>query len=124
MFIRDRHNSARDLEGERDAATAIQISLMSRLMQQSGKPVLIGGDVNEHEEFFYKVCQSLGFLAANGGGPGCALPPRPLRVDWIMGGGGDGVAFSGYVQDGSTLARASDHYFIHANVSVTDPGAS
>jgi len=116
------HNSARDLEGERDAATAIQISLMRRLMEESGKPVLIGGDVNEHEEFFYKVCQSLGFLAANGGGPGCALPPRPLRVDWIMGGGGAGVDFSGYVQDGSTLAQASDHYFIHADVSVTDPG--
>ncbi len=124
FWVISTHNSARDLEGERDAATSIQIALMQRLMAETGKPVIIGGDVNEHEEFFYRVCQATGFLAANGGGPGCALPPRPLRVDWIMGGGGDGVDFSGYVQDGATLARISDHYFIHADVSVVDPGGT
>lgn len=118
------HTSAGGLEGERDSGTAIAISLMQRLMAESGKPVLIGGDVNEHEEFFYKVCQATGSLAANGGGAGCSLPPAPLRVDWIMGGGGDGVDFSGYVQDGATLARISDHYFIHAAVSVNDPGGT
>ncbi len=118
------HTSAGGLEGERDSATAIAVSLMRRLMEESGKPVIIGGDVNEHEEFFYTVCQATGFLAANGGGSGCSLPPPPLRVDWIMGGGGDGVTFSGYVQDGSTLARASDHYFIHADVSIVDPGGT
>jgi hypothetical protein len=124
FWVLSTHNSARDLEGERDAATAIQIALMRRLMAESGKPVIIGGDVNEHEEFFYKVCGALGFLAANGGGAGCSLPPRPLRVDWIMGGGGAGVDFSGYVQDGATLARITDHYFIHAAVSVVDPGGT
>ena len=118
------HTSAGGLEGERDSGTAIAISLMQRLMAESGKPVLIGGDVNEHEEFFYKVCQATGSLAANGGGAGCSLPPPPLRVDWIMGGGGAGVNFSGYVQDGATLARISDHYFIHAAVSVNDPGGT
>ncbi|MCW2735471.1 MAG: Endonuclease/Exonuclease/phosphatase family protein [Nocardioides sp.] len=118
------HTSAGGLEGERDAGTAIAISLMKRLEAESGKPVLIGGDVNEHEEFFYKVCGATGFLAANGGGAGCSLPPAPLRVDWIMGGGGAGVNFSGYVQDGATLARISDHYFIHAAVSVVDPGGT
>lgn len=118
------HTSAGGLEGERDSGTAIAISLMQRLMAESGKPVLIGGDVNEHEEFFYKVCQATGSLAANGGGAGCSLPPPPLRVDWIMGGGGAGVSFSGYVQDGATLARISDHYFIHAAVSVTTPGGT
>lgn len=118
------HTSAGGLEGERDAGTAIAISLMQRLEAESGKPVLIGGDVNEHEEFFYKVCGALGFLAANGGGAGCSLPPPPLRVDWIMGGGGDGVDFSDYVQDGATLARISDHYFIHAAASVVDPGGT
>lgn len=118
------HTSAGGLEGERDSGTAIAISLMQRLMAESGKPVLIGGDVNEHEEFFYKVCAATGSLAANGGGAGCSLPPPPLRVDWIMGGGGDGVDFSGYVQDAATLARISDHYFIHAAVSVNDPGGT
>lgn len=118
------HTSAGGLEGERDAATSIAVSLMQRLESESGKPVLIGGDVNEHEEFFYRVCGATGFLAANGGGSGCSLPPPPLRVDWIMGGGGAGVSFSGYVQDGATLARISDHYFIHAAVSVVDPGGT
>lgn len=122
FWVISTHLSAGKLEAERDSGTAITISLIQQLLASSGKPVIVGGDVNEHEEFFYDVCGATGFLAANGGGPGCALPPRPLRVDWIMGGGGDGVDFSGYVQDGSTLARASDHYFIHANVSVTDPG--
>lgn len=118
------HTSAGGLEGERDAGTSIAVSLMQRLKAESGKPVLIGGDVNEHEEFFYRVCGATGFLAANGGGAGCSLPPAPLRVDWIMGGGGAGVDFSGYVQDGATLARISDHYFIHAAVSVVDPGGT
>ncbi len=118
------HTSAGGLEGERDAATSVAISLMQRLEAESGKPVLIGGDVNEHEEFFYRVCGATGFLAANGGGAGCSPPPPPLRVDWIMGGGGAGVSFSGYTQDGATLARISDHYFIHAAVSVVDPGGT
>lgn len=116
------HNSARDLEAERDAATQLQIGLIRDLGARADKPVLIMGDVNEHTEFFQTVCGATGFLAANGGGSGCSLPPNPLRVDWIMGGGGAGVDFSGYVQDGASLARASDHYFIHANVTVTDPG--
>jgi hypothetical protein len=122
FWVVSTHNSAGGLEGERDAATSIEIGLMRRLMEESGKPVIIGGDVNEHEDFFHSVCGALGFLAANGGGAGCTLPPPPLRVDWIMGGGGNGVDFSGYVQDGSTLARASDHYFIYANATVVSPG--
>ncbi|GAA1924298.1 hypothetical protein GCM10009797_17470 [Nocardioides hwasunensis] len=116
------HQSAGGLQAQRDASTVVAINLMKQLMAESGKPVIIGGDMNEHTKFFYSVCNATGFLAANGGGAGCTLPPPPLRVDWIMGGGGDGVSFSGYVQDGATLGRISDHYMIHAQVSVTDPG--
>jgi hypothetical protein len=122
FYVISIHTSAGRLQGERDAGTAIAINLMKSLMAQTGDPVIIGGDVNEHTKFFYNVCNATGFLAANGGGSGCTLPPPPLRVDWIMGGGGAGVSFSGYVQDGATLARISDHYMIHANVSVTSPG--
>lgn len=119
------HNSAGSMESQRDAATAHQIGLIQALLKETNKPVIVMGDVNEHEEFYQRVCAATGFAGANGGGgPACALPPRPLRVDWIMGGGGAGVAFSGYVQDGASLARASDHYFIHAGVTVTDPGKS
>lgn len=117
------HNSAGSMESQRDAATAHQIGLIQGLVAETGKPLIVMGDVNEHEEFYQKVCAATGFAGANGGGgPSCAMPPRPLRVDWIMGGGGAGVSFSNYVQDAASLQRASDHYFIHANVSVTDPG--
>src|SRR5690606_38933061 len=112
-------------EGQRDAATAHQINVIRDTVAETGKPLLVMGDVNEHQEFYQRVCGATGFAAANGGGgPACALPPRPLRVDWIMGGGGDGVVFSGYVQDGASRARASDHYFIHADVTVKDPGGT
>jgi hypothetical protein len=33
--------------------------------------------------------------------------------------GGGGVDFSGYVQDPSTLAGITDHYFVHSTVTVT-----
>jgi hypothetical protein len=53
-----------------------------------------------------------------------------VRVDWIMGGGGDrsAVSFSGYRQDGAGLHRASDHYYLYAEVTATSdwfaPGAT
>jgi endonuclease/exonuclease/phosphatase family metal-dependent hydrolase len=110
------HNSARDLEGERDAATSIEIALINRL-QADGTPVFILGDMNEHTEFFCRVSAATGMTAANGGSAGgsCVLPPPPLRVDWIM---GSRVDFSGYVQDSGSLPQASDHYFLHASVTL------
>ncbi|MGL5808731.1 MAG: endonuclease/exonuclease/phosphatase family protein [Nocardioides sp.] len=114
------HNSARDLEGERDAATGIEIALINRLAAD-GIPVFIIGDMNEHTEFFCRVSAATGMTAANGGaaGGGCRLPPAPLRVDWIM---GRGVSFAGYVQDGASLAQASDHYFLYADATLRTSG--
>jgi hypothetical protein len=121
------HNSAGGLEGQRDAATAVEIGLINRL-RATGVPVIITGDMNEHTEFFCRVAGATGMVAANGGSGagGCQLPPRPLRVDWIMGGGpgsaassGGAVSFSGYHQDGAGLHRASDHYYLYAQVAVT-----
>ena len=56
---------------------------------------------------------------ANGGSGagGCHLPPPPLRVDWIMGGGG--ASFSGYRQDAAGLHRASDHYYLYSEATAT-----
>jgi endonuclease/exonuclease/phosphatase family metal-dependent hydrolase len=112
------HNSAGGLEGQRDAGTAIEIALIKQL-KATGLPVIITGDMNEHTEFFCKVAASTGMVAANGGSGagGCHLPPPPLRVDWIMGGGG--VSFSGYRQDGAGLGRASDHYYLYSQVTAT-----
>jgi hypothetical protein len=65
-------------------------------------------------------------VAANGGSGvgGCHLPPRPLRVDWIMGGASDGssVSFSGYYQSAAGLHRASDHYYLYSQVTTTSAG--
>lgn len=125
FWVMNIHNSAGSMQDQRDRATAHQIGLVQGLMRETGKPVLVTGDMNEHEKFYQRMCAATGFAGANGGGgPSCHLPPRPLRVDWVMGGGGGGVNFSGYVQDGASLARASDHYFIHAGVTVTDSGGT
>ena len=112
------HNSPRTQEADRDSATAAEIALFNRL-RGTGRPVIVTGDMNEKEEWFCKVATGAGMVAANGGSGagGCALPPGPLRIDWIMGGGG--VDFSGYVQDPSTLAGITDHYFVHSTVTVT-----
>ena len=122
FYIINTHNSARGLEAQRDSATSIQISLINEL-RQTGLPVFIVGDMNEHTEYFCRVSVATGMVAANGGSGdgGCSLPPGPLRVDWIMGGGG--VDFSGYVQDGASISSgASDHYFIHSDVTVSAEG--
>ncbi|MGL5823752.1 MAG: endonuclease/exonuclease/phosphatase family protein [Nocardioides sp.] len=110
------HNSARDLEGERDAATSIEIALINRL-QADGTPVFIAGDMNETSEFYCRVSAATGMTAANGGSAAgsCVLPPPPLRIDWIM---GSRVDFSGYVQDGASLPEASDHFLLYANVTL------
>jgi endonuclease/exonuclease/phosphatase family metal-dependent hydrolase len=120
FFVITTHNSAGGLEGERDAATGVEIALINQL-RATGLPVLITGDMNEHEEFFCRVATSAGMVAANGGSGsgGCVLPPMPRRVDWIM--GTTDVDFSGYVQDGASLARASDHYLLYADAALTNP---
>jgi endonuclease/exonuclease/phosphatase family metal-dependent hydrolase len=112
------HNSPRTQEADRDSATAAEIALFNRL-RATGRPVLVTGDMNEKEEWFCKVAVGAAMVAANGGSGagGCALPPGPLRIDWIMGGGG--VDFSGYVQDGASLAGITDHWFVHSSVTVT-----
>lgn len=112
------HNSAGGMEAQRDSATGVEIALINRL-KATNRPVIITGDMNEHTEFFCRVAAATGMVAANGGSGvgGCHLPPRPLRVDWIMGGGG--VSFSGYRQDAAGLGRASDHYYLYAQGTAT-----
>ncbi|MGC4111234.1 MAG: endonuclease/exonuclease/phosphatase family protein [Nocardioides sp.] len=116
------HNSAGGMQGQRDAATTVEINLINQL-RATGVPVVIVGDMNEHTSFFCRVAMATGMVAANGGSGagGCHLPPGPLRVDWIMGGGeGAGsVSFSGYRQDAAGLHRASDHYYLYSEVTTS-----
>ena len=110
------------MEGERDAATTVEIALIKQL-HATGLPVIITGDMNEHEEFFCRAATEARMVAANGGSGvgGCQLPPPPRRVDWIM--GTTDVSFSGYVQDGASRAAASDHYLLYADVGLENDRA-
>ena len=120
FYVVTTHNSAGGLEGERDAATTVEIGLINEL-RSTGLPVIITGDMNEHEEFFCRAAAEAQMVAANGGSGvgGCQLPPQPRRVDWIM--GTSDIDFSGYVQDGASRAAASDHYLLYADVGLDNP---
>jgi endonuclease/exonuclease/phosphatase family metal-dependent hydrolase len=121
FYVITTHNSAKEMEGQRDAATTVEIALINQL-KATGLPVLITGDMNEHEEFFCRAAVEAQMVAANGGSGvgGCQLPPQPRRVDWIM--GTSDIGFSGYVQDGASLAAASDHYLLYADAALDNPG--
>lgn len=117
------HNSPREQEADRDAATGTEIAQVGSL-RASGLPVFVVGDMNEKEEWFCRVGGATGLQAANGGSTagGCALPPRPLRIDWLMGAGGEqaSMTWSGYVRDTSSLVqRTSDHDFLYATATIT-----
>ncbi|GAA4695917.1 endonuclease/exonuclease/phosphatase family protein [Nocardioides conyzicola] len=120
FYVITAHNSAGGMETQRDAATTVEIALVKQL-RSTGLPVIITGDMNEHEEFFCRAATEADMVAANGGSGagGCQLPPNPRRVDWIM--GTSDVAFSGYVQDGASRAAASDHYLLYADVGLDNP---
>ncbi len=112
------HNSPLGMVAERASAKRAEIAHINGLLA-TGKPVIISGDMNEKAPFFCQVGAATGMVAANGGSPsGCVLPPPPVKIDWIMGGGG--VSFSGYsLVAGGLVARASDHEFPQTTVTVT-----
>lgn len=120
FYVVDVHNSPQGLEAERDAATGPEISLVNQL-RDTGRPVLLMGDTNEHTEFFCRVAAATGMIGYNGGsasGGGCNVGNGPIKIDWIMGGGG--VGFSSPIVDyGSPIPTATDHAFVHATTTVT-----
>jgi endonuclease/exonuclease/phosphatase family metal-dependent hydrolase len=118
FYFMTSHNSPWGMTAERAAAKRVEIAQINGLLA-TGRPVIISGDMNEKAEFFCQVGSATGMVAANGGSPSsCVLPPPPVKIDWIMGGGG--VSFSGYALGaGGLVARASDHEFPHATVTVT-----
>ncbi|WP_341925706.1 endonuclease/exonuclease/phosphatase family protein [Nocardioides psychrotolerans] len=120
FYVIDVHNSPRDQEGDRDAATGEEIALINEL-RSTGKPVFIVGDMNEHTEFFCRVAASTGMVGSNGAyySGGCNTGAGPIKIDWILGSGGE-VDFSGHVVDyGDPIRYATDHAFVHADVQVT-----
>ncbi len=128
FYVIDIHNSPRGQEADRDSATGQQIALI-RQLQETGKTVFILGDTNEKTEFFCRVAASTGMVASNGGtaaGGGCSVGAGPIKIDWILGAGR--ISFFNHVVDYNPPVRtATDHAFVHADVTVTpmiSPGDS
>lgn len=120
FHVIDIHNSPRDQEADRDAATGAEIGLVQAL-RATGTPVFVVGDMNEHTEFFCRVSAATGMVGSNGAttsGGGCRTGAGPIKIDWVMGGGG--VSFSGHAVDYAPPIRtATDHAFVHATTTVT-----
>ncbi|WP_435744276.1 endonuclease/exonuclease/phosphatase family protein [Nocardioides sp. SYSU DS0663] len=120
LYVVDVHNSARELEDERDSATRKVIRLVEEL-RATRRSVFVVGDMNEHTETFCKLVGRTDLVAANGGEAAspreCSPPPGRLYIDWIFGAGP--MTFSRYQPLADSLVqRASDHNLIKATVTM------
>jgi cytoskeletal protein CcmA (bactofilin family) len=105
-------------QSHRERATGIEARLVNRLVEQTGLPVIVTGDMNERADFYCRITASAPLVAARGGhgSPGCR-PGRPRAVDWIL--GTPDIRFTEYLEDRSQLVRVTtDHPVISARVSV------
>jgi hypothetical protein len=100
-------------------ATALEIRLANRLIDGSGLPVFITGDMNERAGYFCRLTSHAPMLAARGGSNlGRCLAGSPRAVDWIF--GSQGVDFTGYNEDRSHLVDVTtDHPVVSARVRIT-----
>lgn len=118
LYVVNTHTSAGGgkYAGERAAAHATTVAVVNRLAA-TGLPVLLTGDMNDREPFYCAVVAKTTLTASNGGGAGCAPPPGPIAVDWVV---GSRVSWSNYRRDTSPVTqRISDHFFISATATVS-----
>ena len=118
------HNPAntprfRRQEHWRERATSIEISLAKRLMNNTGLPVFVTGDMNDRAPYFCRMTGEADMVAARGGSnDGACRAGHPRAVDWIF--GSEGVVFSGYFEDRSHLVDiTTDHPVITSRVRIT-----
>jgi len=124
FWVANFHNPA-DTYGNaarwRGAATAVQISLINRLREETELPVFITGDMNERESYFCRVTAATGIAAASGGGTGtpCQPPAGPNPVDWIL--ATPDVEITEYhdVRSG-IITRTSDHPLLVATAFMAE----
>ena len=117
LYVVNVHPSAGDgkYATERQRGYATIAGVVSRLHAE-GLPVLLTGDMNDREAFYCGVVATTALTASNGGGSGCAPPPGPIPVDWVV---GAGVSGSKYWRDTTPVEnRTSDHFFISATATV------
>lgn len=115
MHLTSGHN-ARALH-ERRVGTVRLVRKVQRL-EATGVPVVVTGDMNEHEEFFCAVTAQTSLVSpAGGSNDGQCRPPSQMRIDWLF--GTPPVQWSGFrfAQD-AQLARVTDHTVPVATVTV------
>ncbi|MDB5096064.1 MAG: hypothetical protein JWM80_485, partial [Cyanobacteria bacterium RYN_339] len=94
----------------RTRSTQIEADLIARL-RQSGLPVFMTGDLNEHESAFQRL-QAKGALIT-----GNDAKTRKHGIDWLI--ATPGVHFSNFMRDRSKAeAAASDHPMVAARVQI------
>jgi cytoskeletal protein CcmA (bactofilin family) len=99
-------------------ATSLEATLVNRLVQETGLPVLVTGDMNERGDYYCRITANAPLVAARGGtnAHGCQ-PGRSRAIDWIL--GTRDVTFGDYVEDRSDLVRTTtDHPVVAARVHV------
>lgn len=102
---------------ERQVGTARLVNKVQRL-EAKGVPVVVTGDMNEHEELFCAVTSQTSLVSpAGGSNDGRCQPPSQMRIDWLF--GTPGMQWSGFrfAQD-AQLARVTDHTVPVATVTV------
>lgn len=101
----------------RDAATSIEVSLITQL-HTAGYPVVLTGDFNEREEVFCRITGSTTMRAANGGSVGSpCVPPGNLNVDWVF--GSPEIEFTDFLATkAGVIPRATDHPLVVADASL------
>ena len=119
IYVMNVHNAPQGREAERNVAESRELSMIRSIRQESGQPVLLTGDFNEHAEIFCNVVGGTDLHAANGGSfdGACRPPAGRLRVDWIF--GSPEATFNRYVAERSPLVRRiSDHAALFTSVTV------
>ncbi|MGH3345408.1 MAG: endonuclease/exonuclease/phosphatase family protein [Nocardioides sp.] len=81
VWVLNVHNSPQGMEGEREAAEAIEIAKV-RELEETGIPIIVTGDFNERQEALCKFTATT--LQSAVGGGYCYPPPQQMRVDWIF----------------------------------------
>ena len=127
FWVMNVHNPAdtRRFPGQqrwRTVDMARELRTVRRLHRATHKPVLVTGDMNEHQSAFCTLTGTHLLHAAAGGSHGRRCrPPAYHQVDWIL--GTAQVSFSGFTVDHSKLVQqTTDHDVILSRARVRARG--
>lgn len=99
-------------------ATLVEARLARQLLDATGLPVFITGDMSERAPYFCRLTAAAPMVAARGGSnTGACLAGRPGTAEWIF--GSRGVDFTSYDEDRSDpVDLTTDHPVVTASVHL------